>query len=261
MKNKRLIIILSVFAFLVLIAVMCSTVFTVKNVKVHWLTTKIGIEETDDVFASEVKKGGSVFFVDKPTIIKNLEEKHPYLKVDSVEIKFPNKIVLHTAVRQELYSLKIEDNKHAILDAECKVLKVVNDIELSAMQSTPIPITLQGYSLIEDAIEISKIANLGWIKNVLNNFSIALYQNGYQEIDAKNNIESINVDVSGYENKINVKMTYGVEMEIQDISQSLSQKFAMAMSIYGDLSAQDKSKGVIRVYIYNDAVKGEYDKM
>ena len=261
MKNKRLIIILSVFAFLVLIAVLCSTVFTVKTVKINWLTTKVGINEDDSIFAGEVKKGDSVFLVDKQSIIDKLESKYAYLKVESVEIKFPNKLVLHTAVRQELYSLKIEDNKHAILDSECKVLNIVNDIQLSSMQNKPIPVSLQGYSMPKDCVELSKIANLGWIKNVLNNFSIALYQNGYQEIDAKNNIQSITVDVSGYENKINIKMAYGVEMEIQDISDSISEKFAMAMSIYGDLSAQDKSKGIIRVYVYDDVVKGEYDNM
>jgi len=261
MKNKRLIIILSIFAFLVLTAVLCSTVFTVKTVKVNWLTTKVGIEESDEVIISEIKTGGSVFLVDKEALINDLEIKHPYLKVDSVEIKFPNKLVLHTAVRKELYSLKIKDNKYAILDGECKVLCIVSDTKLSTMQNKPVPINLEGYSIIEENIEVSKIANLGWIRNVLNNFSLALYQNGYDEISTKNNIKSINVNVLGYENSINIEMNYGVSIQIQEISQKLTEKFGMAINIYDNLTAQEKSKGIIRVYTSNGVVGGEYDNM
>ena len=65
MKNKRLIILLSVFAFLVLIAVLCSTVFTVKKVQVNWLTTKAIFTESDETIIKDVKKGESVFLVDK----------------------------------------------------------------------------------------------------------------------------------------------------------------------------------------------------
>ena len=186
MKNKRLVIILSVFAFLVLIAVLCSTVFTVKEVSINWLTTSPNITQSDEEFAADVEKGESVFLVDKDAIIRKLEEKYPYLRVVSVEVKFPNKLVLHTAERQELYSLKIKDNKHAILDSDCKVLRIVTDSQLSAITVKPIRVDVNGYSIKENVFEVSKVAELGWIKNVLNNFSVALYSCGYEDVDAKN---------------------------------------------------------------------------
>ena len=258
MKNKRLIIILSVFAFLVLIAVLCSTVFTVRKVSLNWLTTKVNIEENDDTFIADIEKGESVFLVDKKAIIDKLESKYPYLKVVSVEVKFPNKLVVHTAERQELYSLKIKDDKHAIIDSDCKVLRIVSDSELGKIDVKPIPVTLMGYTIDENNISVSQIANLGWIKNVLNNFSIALYSCGYQDIDAKNNIEKLSIDVSGYENKISIKMRYGVEMEIQQISEKLVEKFDFGVNIYDKLTEQEKSEGVIRVYSAGELIKGEY---
>ena len=72
MKNKRLVILLSVFAFLVLIVVLCSTVFTVKKVQLQWLTTKENFSSTDNEVASDVKKGDSVFLVDKKEITKKI---------------------------------------------------------------------------------------------------------------------------------------------------------------------------------------------
>ena len=267
MKNKRLIIILSVFAFLVLIAVLCSAVFTVKKVSLNWLTTKVIITDPDETFTTDVEKGESVFLVDKEAIINKLENKYPYLKVVSVEVKFPNKLVIHTAERQELYSLKIRDDKHAILDADCKVLRFASDSELNKIDVKPIPLTLVGYSISEENLAISQIANLGWVKNVLANFSIALYSSGYHEIDAKNNIESISVDVSGYENKILVNMDYqdisgegGVQIEIEQVSEKLIEKFMFAVELYDNtLTEQQRTEGKIKVYLSNGVVDGYYE--
>jgi len=261
MKNKRLIIILSVFAFLVLVAVLCSTVFTVKDVSINWLTTNPNIVQTDEEFIADVEKGQSVFLVDKTSIIEKLENKYSYLKVVSVEIKFPNKLVIHAAERQELYSIKIKDNKHAILDNDCKVLRIVNDAQLSSIEVKPINVDIQGYAIKEDVFEESKIAELGWVKNVLNDFSVALYSCGYEDVDAKNNIKNLQINVGGYDNKINMAMRYGVEVEIQQISDKLTEKFAFAMGIYDDLSEEDKSIGIIKTYVVNGVVKGEYDDL
>ena len=261
MKNKRLIIILSVFAILVLIAVLCSTVFTVKDVSINWLTTSPNISQSDEEFIQEVEKGQSVFLVDKTSIAEKLETKYPYLKVVSVEIKFPNKLVIHTAERQELYSVKIKDNKHAILDSDCKVLRFVTDSQLSSIEVKPIVVDVQGYTIKEDIFEVSKFAELGWIKNVLNNFSVALYSCGYEDIDAKNNIDHMQINVGGYDNKINMTMRYGVEIEIQQISDKLNEKFAFAMGIYDKLSEEEKSVGIIKTYTVNGVVKGEYDNL
>lgn len=267
MKNKRLIIILSVFAFLVLIAVLCSTVFTVKTVSLNWLTTKVTITESDEFFANSVEKGESVFLVDKESIIDKLEKNNPYLKVVSVEVKFPNKLVIHVAERQELYSLKIKDNKHAIMDADCKVLRIISDSELNNIEVKPIPVTLNGYTLDERNLAVSQIANLGWARNVLTDFSVALYSCGYQDIDAKNNIESLKVDVSGYQNKVVVKMDYqdvngdgGVEVEIQDVSKKLIEKTMYAINIYDNqLSEQQRTAGKIVVYLVDGEPDGYYE--
>ena len=265
MKNKRLVIILSVFSFLVLIAVLCSTVFTVKSVSLNWLTTRVNFVNMDNEITKNVELGESVFLVDKDAIIQKLERKYPYLKVVSAEVKFPNKLVLHAAERQELYSLKIKDNSYAILDSDCKVLKLVNDFQLNKMALKPIPLNLQGYSYNENNFAVSEIAELGWIKNIITNFSVALYQCGYQEIDSKNNISAMTIDVGGYENKIFVNMNYknlagdgGVTIEIQHISEKLSDKFVMAIGIYDTLSASQKSAGVVRVYSNGGVVAGEY---
>lgn len=266
MKNKRLVIILSVFSFLVLIAVLCSTVFTVKSVDLNWLTTKVNFVDMDNVIVSNVELGESVFLVDKDAIIQKLERKYPYLKVVSAEIKFPNKLVLHIAERQELYSLKIKDNSYAILDADCKVLRMVTDIQLNKMALKPIPLNLVGYSYNDNNFAVSEVAELGWIKNIITNFSVALYQCGYQEIDAKNSISSMTIDVGGYENKISVNMNYknlsgdgGVTIEIQNISEKLSEKFVMAIGIYDEISPAEKTNGYIRVYMVNGVVDGHYE--
>ena len=267
MKNKRLVIILSVFSFLVLVAVLCSTVFTVKKVSLNWLTTKSYFLDMDDTIIADVKTGESVFLVDKQSIIDTLEGKYPYLKVVSAEVKFPNKLVLHTAERQELYSLKLQDGKYAIMDSDCKVLRFATETDLSGMSLKPIPLILKGYVYNDNNFLVSQVANMGWIKNVITNLSVALYECGYQEVDSKNNISGLTIDVSGYENKMLVDMSYsdldgdgGTKIEILQISDKLSEKFRFAIGVYDGLTASQKSHGKIQVYSTNGVVGGDYSE-
>jgi len=258
MKNKRLIIILSVFASLVLIAILCSTLFTVKNVSLNWLTTRVIFQESDSQVAANVQRGESVFLVDKQSIVAKLESEYPYLKVVSVEIKFPNKLVIHTAERQELFSLKLRDNKHAIIDGDCKVLGFVTDSQLDAKLIKPIPITLTGYSVAEKDFELSQIANIGWIKTLLTNFNISLLSTGDEAVNIKSNITSLEIDVTGVKNVVNMTTRYGVKIRIENVPDDLNKKYISAFSIYYSLTPQQKSAGEIVVYSSMGQVKGEY---
>ena len=95
MKNKKLIGLLIVLAFITVLVVLNSTLFTLQSISVNWLTTKCELETLKDyTMVDSIEKGESIFLVKKDKIVENLEKKYSYLRVVSIETKFPNKIVI-----------------------------------------------------------------------------------------------------------------------------------------------------------------------
>ena len=128
MKNKRLIVILSVLAFLTVLIVINSTLFTLQGISMNWLTSKYMLQDIKDYeIAEDIKLGQSIFLLNKDEIAKKLEKSNPYLRVIQLETKFPNKLVVHCAERESLYAIKISSNEYVVLDELGKVLTITNN--------------------------------------------------------------------------------------------------------------------------------------
>ncbi len=130
-KHKKLIITLSVLlGVFLLILILGLTVFTLKNVEIDFKNnSQIYSEESKKSIAEDsiIKKGTSIFAVNKKTISSVLEKNNPYLKIINIETVFPNKIVIHCAERESTYAVKANDKKYFICDAEFKVLSISDD--------------------------------------------------------------------------------------------------------------------------------------
>lgn len=131
-KHKKAIIITgSILLFFVILIVFAFTVFSLKNVEVNCLTSKIEIsEQMEEKIASEIDLGGTVLFKDKEKMTKEIENKYPYVKVLNIETVFPNKFVVNIAERESLFLF--ED---ILLDSELKVLNkgAENGIKLNIL--------------------------------------------------------------------------------------------------------------------------------
>ncbi len=94
MKNKRLTLMLIVFAVFVLVISFTSALFMLSSVKVNFLSScPMFISKEDMIIKSaNFEYGKSVFFLKKDTYVNNLEINNPYLKVINIETIFPNKL-------------------------------------------------------------------------------------------------------------------------------------------------------------------------
>ena len=62
MKNKKLIGLLIVLAFITVLVVLNSTLFTLQSISVNWLTTKCELETLKDyTMVDSIEKGESIF--------------------------------------------------------------------------------------------------------------------------------------------------------------------------------------------------------
>ena len=131
MKRRKVIAWVSVLVVLVgLVVVLAFTAFSLKTVEVDYRTSSFNIEITDKqiIKASKIKKGGTIFFRNKKQYIKNIEQADPYINVINIETVFPNKMVIHIAERQEVYSVEHEGGFY-ICDEDLKVLRVSASID------------------------------------------------------------------------------------------------------------------------------------
>ena len=123
-KYKKLIIALSVILGVIIVCVILNfTLFSLKKVDINFKNqAMIFTEQSKESIA--IKKGISIFTVNKKNITQQLEKDYPYLKVINIETVFPNKIIIHCAEREETYAVKASDTKYFICDAEFKVLNI-----------------------------------------------------------------------------------------------------------------------------------------
>ncbi len=237
MKNKRLIALISIFAFLILIVILCSTLFTVKNVSVKWLTVLPQGHELigqDKNIAGSIKQGGSVFLYDKDEAISTLEEKYPYLNVVKIETKFPNKLVIQVTNRQEFFAVKITDNCYVALDGYGKVLKNYTGLEYNALEKgvKPICVEVKEMALNADDFTVGKVANISKVSNILSVLYNQILGKNYAEYAAISVFPNITIDL-GYNSSITIDTTWeNVSVQITKISSKLSNKISFGLTAY-----------------------------
>ena len=119
MNKKLLAVIISVSAVVILIIVLGVT-FTIRNVTIGTTSTLTLSEEEENalILDSGIVMKSSIFSVDEETVIKNIENKHPTIKVISVERKFPNTVCVNMSNRVPVYVIGMQDGTYAVLDRE-----------------------------------------------------------------------------------------------------------------------------------------------
>ncbi|MBQ8909272.1 MAG: FtsQ-type POTRA domain-containing protein [Clostridia bacterium] len=130
MKKKVIVGVCSLVLTIGLIALLAFTLFSVKEVKIDYRTSRVHSTATDEevVEAGEFDMGSSVFFINKQKYIDKIENEFPYLNVLNIETVFPSTLVVHIAERQEVYAVEGEDGFY-ICDEEFKVLKFYETYE------------------------------------------------------------------------------------------------------------------------------------
>lgn len=127
MKRKRLIIIGSVCTFLVLIIILCSTIFSLHSVRLEFRYTPTVLSESNAknyVKSGNFDYGKNILFMNFKTNISNIESAHPYIKIIKIERKFPNKAVVHASERTPAFKALVNgtSNLYLVMDEDLKIL-------------------------------------------------------------------------------------------------------------------------------------------
>ncbi|MBQ7351670.1 MAG: FtsQ-type POTRA domain-containing protein [Clostridia bacterium] len=246
MKNKRLIVLLSVLAFITVLVVINSTLFTLQNISINWLTTKSELQKFKDYdLVGDIHKGQSIFLLDKSEMSANLEKEFPYLNVVSIETKFPNKIVVHSAERESLYAVCLSSDTYAILDEKGKVLDKISGKELNAnseggLRPRPIVTNFSGTLNPED-FEVGEFVKRPDIGSMINSLSTSLREAGYNPTTSKGVLSAIDINSSSTEydsSLVVMKTRSGISLSVLRFEELLTDKIMHAFYQYNQLHNQ-----------------------
>lgn len=257
MKNKVIKISLIIFASLVLVIILTSAIFALKNVSVDFVgqVDRLSGQEQNILDSANFKMGSNVLFIKKNYYVGKIEEQNPYAKV-YIETKFPNSLIVHCSERVETFAVKLLDNSFAIIDEELKVLDVVNHFE----NTTNNAILLDGLGEISP-IQAGKTLKLNQRLAMLISDTFNSLREWQLSVDVlKNKVEQVTIDFER-ENQVLVKMRSGVKIQIKDANILCSDKFNMAFSAYesdakyqssGTLEVRITESNEMRIYFYNE---------
>lgn len=250
MKNKRLIICLSIFATLVILIVLTSTIFALQQVSVLFAETpnKLAGMESQIVESASFNYGQNVLFLNKSSYVEKIEKQFPYIKVLNIETIFPNKLVINAVERQETFAIKLSNNNYAIVDEQFKVL----DISTTYINSSSNAIELLNLSNISQSVEKADILSFTDTQKQLLSLtfdSLLEWTNNIPQLQSK--IQSITVDYERTD-QLALKMYSGVTIVVKDASEYNSDKFNLAFSAY-EADEKYRQSGILEVRLVTNA--------
>ena len=256
-KNKIITTFISLLAIIVLLVVLSSTLFAVSEVKVSFQTPPqnglTSVSETEIVQSANIKLGTNVFLLEKKKATQNLEKANPYIKVINIETKFPNKVIIHAAERDEVLAFQ-KDDKCYITDCDFKVLRIVNG-EYTSDNSNAIKILFDG----EGASE-GEFLNVSDKFKPLKTLEEANYQNFSKEESANALITLLATykSISVLEDKIELQTFLGVKVTIYSPGFKQQEKLKMITIIMDSLTDEQKHLGTITISQSDGKVVGSY---
>lgn len=253
MKNKRLVILLSVLMLCAVAVVLTSTLFTMKSVSINWLTQTYTFKHVSDVTlldSASLPYGESIFMINKDKIKADFEKANPYLKVVSIETKFPNKLVMHTAERTEVFAIKLSDSEYAIIDDECKVLKMATEAYFSSDPSAanPIKVMVENFNLSKDAFVVGETLHSNRIVDIIENVAYSLKEADYDATTSKGIFENVSIEVKGEKANAVIKTKWGLYINITDVDLHTTDKLLLGIALYNDKKEDHIVAGTILVF-------------
>lgn len=258
MKSKKLVIFLVILIFLSVLIVLNSTLFTLQSISINWLTTKYELESIKDyTMIDSVKTGDSIFLLKKDEIKSDLEKKYPYLRVVSIETKFPNKIVIHSAERESMFAIKLSDNEYAIVDELGKVLSLTTSSIFagSELSAKPIKVFFNSMSINPNEFAQGENVKNDTIVMLLSQISKSLRESQYIPTTSKRNLVSIDIVNVGDGVEIYFQTRNGMRIVLKDGLNYTTDKFILGLERYNYFHQEGVISGDI--VVWQDGVKNK----
>ena len=253
MRNKKLIILLSIFFGVTLLVVLSSVAFSVKEVYGYCYNDE---DPTLCAYVSSSEcvgniTGRNIFMLNEDDIIALVERKNPNVKVVNVEKKFPNLVYVNFVKVFPYLVYETEDNA-LLISNESKILST------TSKQST---YTEQVRLITDSAPDATGVGQALYSAGKDEQYIIGEIISVMQRIDLHSRIVDM-FDFIDITNTMKNGLTYiktrsGVYIELQNGKTDIGNKLVTAISVYVSNQTQYMTNGTI---IVSSAGKASYRK-
>ncbi|MCI9031695.1 MAG: FtsQ-type POTRA domain-containing protein [Clostridia bacterium] len=237
MRNKKLIIVLIVITSITLLVVLNSVIFSVQNISAYCYNDSDTALDGSVIENSGIKKGGSIFTLNKDKVIESVTNGVHNVKIINIEKKFPNSVSINYVRIYEYLRIK-NDDKYYFCSNDGKIMRISENPGLTTES-----IELRLASKIENTTEGETFASSSSADVQLTSAILsALEQLGYR----REAVEMIDfIDISKGQ-RVFVKMHSGVMYELQGTG-NIAAKLRIAQSVYVGATPEQRVSGTIIV--------------
>lgn len=243
MRNKKLIVLLSVVCVLVLVIVICGATFLVRDVDAYSYYATADGEDYDArvVAAAGIEMNSSMFFVDEAAIKSRVENAYPNIGVINVKRSFPDKVTINYVVYERLFQYE-----NGGMYYQCYSSGRIG----STSATKP-----GGYLTVKPAGDTATTigayfqAEGGSDRAVIDAYIAFMHDKGIIDEQMTEITNFIDLRRSGY---IYIRMVSGVSIELHCGASDFARLMERGFAVYKD-DRTEKATGLIRVEFNNSA--------
>ena len=271
MKTRRLVIIFAALMFVLLLVVLGSVIFSVKNVNAHCFndTSAELVQSVAD--SGGDMRGSNIFLMSAKKHAARIDGEVEGIKVINIERKFPNSVWIHFVKIVPIFAVQCEDGSYISVDNDLTVCETGLDgqalrfgASVQAFDENPqgvlIPLKISGAPL-SPAVK-QPLALTGNQNSVLSELVYALNRLDYIEYDFLRLIGAIDLSRTASESgKLFLTMRQSevknpgrpVQIEIWNSGAKLLNKMQYAVTLYEDYLRGDIDLTADSIKVYEDS--------
>lgn len=260
MTKKGIIISSIILSVVILASILFGAVFCLRKQTVKVVDgSTLSVKATQIIETANLKKGKSIFMLDKNKAIKNIEAKYPHIKVVQIKTTSITSIEICVRARHEMYYTQANE-KYYIFDEELKVLEIIDEIS-SESEPTHLTKIAESDLKISESTKICDFVGTEEQRKITDGLFTAMYTSVTKPEEAnatyltRTDICDINKEIEFEEfesfNKIIITTKYGVKLDIENPTNNIETKINICFSTIKHFMTEQNNKeksGTIKIY-------------
>ncbi|MBD5132131.1 MAG: FtsQ-type POTRA domain-containing protein [Clostridiales bacterium] len=243
MRNKRLIVLLSVVLALIVIIVATGATFLVRNVEAYnyYGYTDGGLDYDSYVIeAADIKRNSSIFFVDEEEVKNKVERAFPNVGVINVERKFPDRVSVNYVVYERMFQYE-NDGRYYRCYSSCRIgessAEAAGDV-FNVKTNNPTATAVGAYFQSAGSYD----------RKIIETYISVMRNKGLIDRQISSHVRFIDLTREGY---VYIRMSSGCSIEIHGSVDDFAKFLERGFDIFADTKAEiNKISGLIRVWEY-----------
>lgn len=267
MKKSGIISLSVIVVIIALIGILFGAVFCLRTQNVTFLGDgAVAIDKEDIIKTAGLKKGQSIFMIDKEEATNKIEAKYPYVKVIQIKTTSLTEIDIRIRARHNTCYTKHENNYY-IMDEEFKVLNILEASDETEESNEPTNLIHieENVLNINSSTEVCDFVGSDYQKNLMYEFYTSMITTvtktegeGEEKIElffTREDVCDMILDIQFEDfqtyQKIIISTKHGVKLDIENPSKNLQNKINICFSTIDQFLTDENDKeksGTIKIY-------------